>query len=388
MLLLMQLGWAAEVRLELDDAVQRAWEQHADVLAQQARLDAAQAAVAPERAPDDPQFRGRMENVGSRTDAPQWTLRLRQQIEPIGAIRARVRAARAEAGSEAADLELLRSAVFDEVAAVFDAARFLEAAEALVSAERDACDAWIGIAQKRRDAGVGAADDVLEAQLARVSAVRRLVGVQRDGAAARAELGALVGLEPGDTLVLDGPDLADWVLEPPTRGESGEGSAEVERIRARVAEEEALRAQVAAEHRPWLDFVEGQVVLESGRVPSFGIAVAASLPVFSLTDGAVSAADARIQARRVELDAVARAEASRREASRAAHAAAVAAVRSLSEVVEEASAALEAEREGLTPDRYWELAADVARERQELLEVQLDAAVAKRAVERGLPTAR
>ncbi|MCB9675480.1 MAG: TolC family protein [Alphaproteobacteria bacterium] len=381
LLLVLPLAWSAEVQLELDDAVQRAWEAHADALLQAARVDAAEAAVAPERAPEDPQLRGRMENVGSRTDVPQWTLRLRQGFEPLGAIRARVRAAQAGAATEQADLEAVRAEVRAEVAALFDAARVLDAALAQVTAEREACDAWLDVVEKRRKAGVDGPEAVLEAQMARVAAVRRGVGVERDLQASRALLGALVGLDEGDVAVPKGPDLMEWVLAEAEEPGDAEG---VVRARARLAEAEAEKRVASAERTPWIDWVEGQVVLESGAAPAIGIAAAASLPMFSLTDGAVKAADAEVGARRTALEAEERSDAARHAADRAAFEAASTAVRALSEAIDAMATSLEAERETLRPDRYFELSADLARERQELLEHVHDAAVARRAVERGV----
>jgi len=376
---LVSLAWSAEVQLELDDAVRRAWENHAGAVSQRARIDALDAAVRPQRAPEDPQLRVRVKNIGSQINDSQYTLRLRQELEPVGAIRSRVQAARAAAQTETADLQAMHAAFRVDVAVLFDAVRYLGAAEDLLTEEVAACDSWIEVAQMRREAQVGDADDVIEAEFAKLGALRRQVEAHRERVLAESELRAMVGLSTDDTLLLVGPDL----LELATGGHGGESSGVV-RARARLAEEQARRKALAAKRRPFIDWVQAQAVFEPATATQFGMSVAARLPVFSLGDGAMQAADARVSARQATVDA----ELSRSQAREAAEATAIevssASVLALRTEVERLSALIERDRDQIRPDRLWEIVVDLLRERQDLLELAHEASLIRRKSDRGV----
>jgi outer membrane protein TolC len=371
---------AAEVQLELDDAVTRAWETWADARIQQARIASAEADVRLERDLDDPQLRARMENIGSNVDVPQYTFRIRQDVQPLGAVRGRVRAARAAVEAERADLAALQWAVRADTALVFDGVRVLEEAARLATAEEEATVRWIAVVRKRVDAQVGAPDDLLEAELAQLSALRRRLRVEQELAAARAELAELIGLAPTDTPVLTGPPLAELAAGPV--GEAPD-DPDVLRAEARVREEEAWRTAAIAEQRPFLDFVEVEAVLEPGEVAAYGVQLAASIPIFSLQNGAVRAANARIAQREAEVRGRSE-EARRRRTRRAAELeASLDAHERFVEAIERVSEQLAAVEATLRPDRYWERTADLARERQEALELLHQALIARRRVESG-----
>ncbi len=371
---------AAEVQLELDDAVDRAWETWADARIQQARIASAEAAVRLERDLDDPQFRARMENIGSNVDVPQYTFRVRQDVQPLGAIRGRVRAARAAIASEQADLQAMEWAVRVDTALLFDGVRVLERAVQLAEQEQEATAEWLTVVSKRAEAQVADPDDVLEAELAQLTAVRRRAIAEQELAVARAELAELTGTDPADRLVLTGPALGD-LAEQPVDGASFDPA--VRQAEARVAEEEAWRRAAAAEQRPFLDFVEAQVVLEPGEVAAYGLQLAANIPVFSLQSGALRAADARVAEQQAEVRSRTD-QAERRLARRRAElAASLAAWKRLSEEIERVGALVSDAEPTLRPDRYWERTADLVRERQEALELLHLALIARRRVESG-----
>lgn len=372
------LALAGELVLDVDAAVERAWA-HAGARDLAAREGVALAEVREAREGADPQLRVRAENVGSQVDPIQWTARIRQDLEPPGALRSAGRAARAEVDVVRAEGALARDQVRVDTVDAFDALRVALAAEALASDEVVLVRERLALATKRLDAGLPVADDVLDAEIEVLSAVRRAREAELERVAAQGWLALLVAAPPGDTPVPEGPPLDELALGEPA---GARPSAALALADAEIAAGEAVERAERAERRPFPSWVEAGVQLEANTTPAFLLAGAFDIPVFSLAGGAVRTARAELDVRRAEADAI-RDQAGRVDA--AARARLVAAQQSVG-AVREALAAAEARLEALggqvAPDRRVDFAVEIVQERRRLLDLVAEALAARRVLER------
>lgn len=372
------LAAAGELRLDVDSAVERAWAS-AGARALAAREGVAFAEVREAREGADPQLRLRAENVGSQVDPLQWTARIRQDLEPPGALRAAGRAARAEIDVVRAEGDLEREQVRADTVEAFDALRVALAAEALASDEVVLVRERLALATKRLEAGLPVADDVLDAEIAVLGAVRRAREAELERVAAEGWLGLLVALPPGDTVVPDGPPLDDLAL-----GQPGDARpfAAIALADAEIAAGEAVERAERAELRPFPTWFEAGVQLEANTTPAFLLAGAFDIPVFSLARGAVRTARAELDVRRAEADAL-RDQAARVDAgARARLLAAQQSVVAVREALTVAEARLEALGGQVAPDRRVDFAVEILQERRRLLDLVAEALAARRVLER------
>lgn len=372
------LALAGELRLDVDGAMQRAWERAVDRAVGEAAVQVARDGVRGARAPADPELRVRVRDVGSAVRPTTWNARVRQDLAPLGSLRAAGRAAEAEADVLRAELELDRALLRLDTAHAFDGARVAAASEAIALDEVVLCRRRLELAERRLAAGLDVADDVVEAEIAILGAVRRGREAAAERAAAEALLARLVHAGPDDVLVLEGPALLELAL-----GAVADGTpdAELALLGAEAAEVEARIQAESTARRVFLSWVEAGFGMRAGRVPSLQFGAAIDVPVFSLSDGVVRAARAELAGREAIAAAHRSDDAARRASARRVLDAARDGLAAVQASIDDASARLAALGERIAPDRRVELEVDLVGERRRLLDLVALALEARREIE-------
>lgn len=378
-------AFSAEVKVDAEGAANLAWMSAVERRVGEHRI--ARALAEQRVRPDDPEFRLRAEEVGSKIDPIQWTMRLRQNIEPIGSLRAEGRAGRAGTAAEQAEVSALQAEVVLDALERFDRVRLAALDVELAKQELALHEERLVLTEKRLEAGLLVSDDVIDAGVERMGAIRRVHEAEVGWVRAHSSLALTIGASPDDSIVVDGPDLFTFALESlesvegPAASSDSSVSALSAPLVAQLDEATWERKAVVAAHRPFLSWVQAQVVTEPGKVARWGLSTAIELPVFSATDGQVAAADALIARRQAELDEAGGRQVGASAAARARMLAAQTGLRQVQEAETVARARMAELVDAVRPDQKLRLEADLIQERRRSLDLVEDVLVARRQLE-------
>ena len=292
---------AGDTGLTLDTAIALAKRNSARLAAIDARITAADAAIAAAGQRNNPELRATNVRGGRAIDLgqfPRVVPRLRFSPERPGEIPAREAEARAASNDARAEARLEESAIEAEVRWLFDDAVLLDAE--IVAAERAAATRR-RLATQTRDrlaTGTTTSIDVSLADLHAIDADARVVERRSRRALVVADLLDRIGRPPGTKLKL----LGDPTVWPPPPLPSEQTLIETAlkrspRVSGAAARIDGASARLDLEQTrrwPWFRFVEVGYELEPSltNVPLWTVGAGIELPIFSANGGAIREAEA------------------------------------------------------------------------------------------------
>ncbi len=364
---LIAIALAEEATL-LDRLVERAWDREPRRVALELEL----AARSTERiVPREPLFRVAVRDIGSRTRRPTTTLRLRQPLEPPGALRAARRAAEARAHAERDELEQLRLELRADLQDMLDQARSTREELDLLRAVASNLEERVAVLRQRVEGGLPEADTLASATLDLARSRQRALTLQLRLGTLLAHLEEAVG-EPVD--LPERPLEEELALPLPEPVPSSPPPA------LRAAESTLLA--VRAQRRLHLDWVQGELRFEPGESPRFGLQAQIPLPSFRYRDGEVEAAELEVKWLRASFEAERRARDARRDRLRRRYEEARTAVAQSRSLLEQSRASLESLLPTVLPHQAHGLRADLLNLERRHLRLVREALALRRQLER------